>query len=51
MTRGRNRDTDYFALTDQDWTAIGAAHAAWLDPSNFDAQGHQRTSLRELIGR
>ncbi|MBP6997571.1 MAG: GNAT family N-acetyltransferase [Phycicoccus sp.] len=51
VTRGRNRDTDYFALTDQDWTAIGAAHAAWLDPSNFDAQGHQRTSLRELIGR
>ena len=48
VVRGRSRDTDYFALTDREWAGVGPAHAAWLDPSNFDPQGQQRTSLRAL---
>ena len=46
--KGRNRDTDWFAMTDADWPRVRAAHERWLDPANFDADGHQRTSLSEL---
>jgi RimJ/RimL family protein N-acetyltransferase len=45
VVKGRNRDTDWFALTDADWPALRAAHEAWLDPANFDADGRQRTAL------
>ncbi|MFV0358494.1 GNAT family N-acetyltransferase [Tropicimonas sp.] len=46
--RGRNRDTAWFALTDEDWPAIRAAFEAWLCPENFDSAGRQRQSLRSL---
>jgi RimJ/RimL family protein N-acetyltransferase len=43
--KGRNRDTDWFAMTDQDWAALRPAYDAWLDPSNFDEAGRQREAL------
>ena len=46
--KGRNRDTDWFAMTDAEWPAIRTAHERWLDPANFDAAGVQRTSLSDL---
>ncbi len=49
--KGRNRDTDWFSITDADWPRIRAAHEAWLDPANFDASGVQRTSLSDLTRR
>jgi RimJ/RimL family protein N-acetyltransferase len=48
IVKGRNRDTAWFAMTDADWPARKAAFERWLDPANFDAQGRQRQSLREL---
>ena len=45
VIRGRNRDTAWFAMTDGDWPAIGAAFRTWLDPSNFDAAGRQKAAL------
>ncbi len=51
VTRGRNRDTDWFAMTDGDWRRLAPAYAAWLDPENFDANGRQRTSLSALTRR
>lgn len=48
IVKGRNRDTAWFAMTDDDWKGIGAAHAAWLSPANFDAAGQQRQSLAVL---
>ncbi len=50
VTQGRNRDTDWFSVTDEEWPAISAAHQAWLDPANFDEAGQQRTSLSSLTG-
>ena len=44
--KGANRDTAWFAMLDGEWPTIRAAFEAWLDPANFDANGHQRTSLR-----
>ena len=48
VTKGRNRDTDWFSVTDSEWPAVKAAHEQWLDPANFDAEGRQRTRLSDL---
>jgi RimJ/RimL family protein N-acetyltransferase len=47
VVKGRNRDTAWFAMTDQDWPGIAARHRAWLDPSNFDAEGRQKRRLED----
>ena len=48
MTRGRNRDTAWFSVIDKGWPALRAAFEAWLDPANFDSDGHQLRSLSSL---
>ena len=45
VVKGRNRDTDWFSVTDAEWPAVRARHEAWLDPANFDEAGQQRTAL------
>lgn len=47
--KNRNRDTAWFAIIDKDWPRIKAAHALWLAPENFDAQGQQIQSLADLL--
>ena len=46
--KGRNRDTDWFAMTDDDWRTLWPAYDAWLAPGNFDVDGQQRTRLSDL---
>ncbi len=46
--KGRNRDTDWFAMTDADWRSLRPAYDAWLDPANFDDAGRQRQRLSDL---
>jgi RimJ/RimL family protein N-acetyltransferase len=46
--KGRSRDTAWFSILDREWPALRAAFERWLDPANFDAAGHQRTSLAAL---
>ncbi|SDM43993.1 Protein N-acetyltransferase, RimJ/RimL family [Methylobacterium phyllostachyos] len=48
VVKGRSRDTAWFSITDTEWPKVRAGFAAWLDPGNFDAQGHQRRGLAEL---
>jgi len=48
VVKGRNRDTAWYAAIDQEWPAINAAMQKWLDPSNFDSNGKQRTRLADL---
>lgn len=45
VVKGRNRDTDWFSMTDDEWPAIAKAFTDWLDPSNFDQAGGQRRAL------
>jgi len=45
VTRGRSRDTAWFSVTVDEWSAVRSAHRAWLAPANFDAEGRQRTRL------
>jgi RimJ/RimL family protein N-acetyltransferase len=45
VSKSRNRDTAWYSIVDHEWPAIKRAMEAWLDPSNFDARGVQRTRL------
>jgi RimJ/RimL family protein N-acetyltransferase len=45
IIKGQNRDTAWFAMLDGDWPRIKAGYERWLDPSNFDAGGVQKTKL------
>src|SRR5215475_2467005 len=46
--KGRNRDTAWYAAIDSEWPALRDAFLAWLEPSNFDGAGKQRTRLSGL---
>lgn len=46
--KGRNRDTAWYAITDDEWPQVEAALAAWLAPDNFDVGGKQVRSLSDL---
>jgi RimJ/RimL family protein N-acetyltransferase len=46
VVKGRNRDTAWYAMTDQDWPRISQAYDAWLDPANFDEAGRQLSGLQ-----
>jgi RimJ/RimL family protein N-acetyltransferase len=48
IIKGRNRDTDWFAMTDAEWPLRKANLEQWLAPENFDAQGRQIVSLSGL---
>lgn len=43
--KGRNRDTDWFSITDREWPRVRKALEDWLDDRNFDAMGRQRVRL------
>ena len=50
IVKGRNRDTAWYSITDEEWPTRKAAFEAWLSPANFDAGGRQRQSLATLRG-
>jgi len=43
--KGRNRDTAWFSILNSEWPVLKARFERWLDPSNFDASGNQKSSL------
>jgi RimJ/RimL family protein N-acetyltransferase len=45
--KGRNRDSAWYSIIDQEWPARRAAFERWLAPENFDAHGRQRAKLGE----
>jgi RimJ/RimL family protein N-acetyltransferase len=45
IVKGRNRDTAWFSMCDHEWPARKANFERWLDPSNFDSNGIQKTPL------
>ncbi|MGI9243775.1 MAG: GNAT family N-acetyltransferase [Verrucomicrobiales bacterium] len=47
--KGRNRDTAWYATIDREWPALHGAICQWLDPQNFNADGQQLSSLRDLV--
>ncbi len=51
VTKGRNRDTDWFSVTDAEWPALKQAIQTWLQPDNFDETGQQRLALSVVRDR
>jgi RimJ/RimL family protein N-acetyltransferase len=51
VVKGRNRDTAWYAITDERWPAVRAGFETWLAPENMDGEGRQRRSLGDLISR
>ena len=52
IVKGASRDTAWFAMLDSEWPRCRQAFDAWLDPSNFRADGSQiqtLAGLRELV--
>lgn len=48
--KGRNRDTAWYSIVDDEWPWVRAAFEAWLDPVNFGEQGRQKRSLSAFRG-
>ncbi len=49
VVKGRNRDTAWFAIIEEEWLPIRAVFEAWLANENFDEQGGQKQSLGALM--
>jgi RimJ/RimL family protein N-acetyltransferase len=45
VVKGANRDTAWFAITDQDWRHLRPIYLAWLSPTNFDDNARQKSPL------
>ncbi len=48
IVKGRNRDTVWYSIIDDEWPLLRQAIENWLDDENFDASGRQRLRLAEL---
>jgi hypothetical protein len=49
--KARNRDTCWFSILDSEWPALKRGFERWLEPANFDAQGHQKRNLASCTER
>jgi RimJ/RimL family protein N-acetyltransferase len=49
VVKGRNRDTAWYAITDEEWPAIRLGYEAWLAPENFESDSRQKRALGELM--
>ena len=47
MYKGRNRDTAWFSILDSEWPNLKTKFEAWLQDTNFDANGKQIQRLQE----
>lgn len=46
--KGRNRDTAWYSVVDNEWPSLKARFERWLAPENFDGAGRQRLRLHEV---
>jgi RimJ/RimL family protein N-acetyltransferase len=46
--KGRNRDTAWYSVVGSEWPALKSRFEAWLDGTNFSADGVQVLSLAEV---
>ena len=49
--KGRNRDTAWFSILDEEWPRVREAYSTWLAADNFGPDGAQRRRLSELTYR
>jgi len=46
--KSANRDTAWFSMLDLEWPRFRREYDRWLDPSNFDAAGTQKSKLQVM---
>lgn len=49
ISKGRNRNTAWFSILDEEWPALEKAYLQWLSPDNFDENAQQKIRLSEFI--
>jgi RimJ/RimL family protein N-acetyltransferase len=47
IIKGLNRDTAWFSMLDSEWSARKREFERWLDDSNFDSAGNQKSRLNQ----
>jgi len=48
VIKGRNRDSAWFSVIEEEWPALCEAYRVWLSPANFYAEGRQKERLSDL---
>ena len=52
IVKGRNRDTAWYSILDDEWPDVRERIAAWLADDNFDRDGRAKSSLsEEMVAR
>ncbi|KFY53072.1 hypothetical protein V496_07950 [Pseudogymnoascus sp. VKM F-4515 (FW-2607)] len=51
VVRGRNRDTAWYAMVEDDWPVAERALVEWLKEGNFDGDGRQKEKLEDVRRR
>lgn len=51
IIKGKNRDTAWFSIIDEEWPVVERAFSRWLDPGNFDVRGNQKLALSAMTAR
>jgi len=49
IAKGRNRNTAWFSILDEEWPELEKAYLAWLKADNFDQNGQQKMRLKDFI--
>ena len=49
IVKGRNRNTAWFSIVDDEWSELKNAYQQWLNPDNFDWQGIQKQKLSDFF--
>ena len=47
--KGKNRDTAWYSILDDEWPEIRGILETWLDASNFNVDESPKTSLFEMM--
>lgn len=48
IAKGRNRNTAWFSILDEEWSSLDSAFQAWLAADNFDENGQQKIKLEDF---
>lgn len=49
--KGKNRDTAWYSILDDEWPEVRDKLETWLDEANFDPDGTPQTSLSEMMSQ
>jgi RimJ/RimL family protein N-acetyltransferase len=49
ISKGRNRNTAWFSVIDEEWPDLEKIYQQWLSPDNFDADGFQKQRLSDFF--